>query len=161
MINQMGGQKAASISQVAQEVIKLGPEEIEAALRPETKNRGQNIMVVEDHDDTRLMLRQMLQLKGYRVVEAANGWEAVKIAHRERPDLILMDLNLPMLDGIAVTCLIRDGEQLRDVPIVAVTADNTADSRADASDAEFTDYMTKPLDFDQLDNLLARLLPKA
>ena len=64
-------------------------------------------MVVEDYDDTRMMLRQMLESKGYRVVEAINGQEAVDLTHRERPDLILMDLDLPILDGIAATQHIR------------------------------------------------------
>ena len=80
------------------------------------------IMVVEDYDDTRMLLKQGLEMLGYSVLEASNGQEAVDIADRERPDLILMDLDLPILDGIAATQRIRQQEHMESVPIVAVTA---------------------------------------
>ena len=80
------------------------------------------VMVVEDYDDTRLLLRRALEMRGYRVLEATNGEEAVNIAERERPDLILMDLDLPILDGIAATQQLRHKPALNTVPIIAVTA---------------------------------------
>jgi CheY-like chemotaxis protein len=116
------------------------------------------IMVVEDYDDTRFMLRQALESKGYRVIEAVDGWEAVQVATRERPDLILMDLNLPVLDGITVTDILRGNEELNGVPVVAITAHNTTDSRADAVEAGCAEYLAKPIDIDQLQSLVARLL---
>ena len=79
-------------------------------------------MVVDDHEDTRLLLRHVLETKGYRVLEAINGQEAVDIADREHPDLILMDLDLPILDGISATQRIRHQAKMVSVPIVAVTA---------------------------------------
>jgi CheY-like chemotaxis protein len=118
------------------------------------------VMVVEDFEDNRFMMRRLLEMSGYHVLEAVNGAEAVEIARRERPDLILMDLSLPLLDGLAATRRIRQEESLRDVPIVAVSAHDTADFHADALAAGCNDYVTKPIDFDQLEALLVKLLPK-
>jgi CheY-like chemotaxis protein len=122
-------------------------------------NRHSTVMVVEDFEDNRFMMRRLLELSGYRVLEAINGEEAVKKAQLERPDLILMDLSLPLLDGLAATRRIREVEDLRDIPIVAVSAHDTSDFHADALAAGCNDYVTKPIDFDQLEALLARLLP--
>jgi CheY-like chemotaxis protein len=118
------------------------------------------IMVVEDFEDNRFMMRRLLEMSGYRVLEAVNGEEAVELAQRERPGLILMDLSLPQLDGLAATRRIRQHPEMRDVPIVAVSAHDTADFHADALAAGCNDYVTKPIDFDQLEALLSRLLPK-
>ena len=118
------------------------------------------VMVVEDFEDNRFMMRRLLEMSGYRVLEAVNGEEAVELAHRERPQLILMDLSLPQLDGLAATRRIRQYPDMRDVPIVAVSAHDTADFHADALAAGCNDYVTKPIDFDQLEALLSRLLPK-
>ncbi|HEV2912279.1 MAG TPA: response regulator [Pyrinomonadaceae bacterium] len=118
------------------------------------------IMVVEDFEDNRFMMRRLLEMSGYHVLEAVNGEEAVEIARRERPNLILMDLSLPLLDGLAATRRIRQEASLRDVPIVAVSAHDTADFHADALAAGCNDYVTKPIDFDQLEALLGKLLPK-
>ena len=106
------------------------------------------------------MMRRLLEMSGYRVLEAINGEEAVELAQRERPHLILMDLSLPQLDGLAATRRIRQHVDLRNVPIVAVSAHDTADFHADALAAGCNDYVTKPIDFDQLEALLQRLLPK-
>jgi two-component system cell cycle response regulator DivK len=119
------------------------------------------IMVVEDFEDNRFMMRRLLEMSGYHVLEAVNGEEAVEIARRERPHLILMDLSLPLLDGLAATRRIRQEASLRDVPIVAVSAHDTADCHADALAAGCNDYVTKPIDFDQLEALLGKLLPKS
>lgn len=120
----------------------------------------QTVMVVEDFEDNRFMMRRLLEMSGYHVVEAMNGEEAVEIAQREKPNLILMDLSLPLLDGLAATRRIREHAELRTVPIVAVSAHDTADFHADALAAGCNDYVTKPIDFDQLEGLLSRLLPK-
>jgi len=119
------------------------------------------IMVVEDFEDNRFMMRRLLEMSGYHVLEAVNGEEAVELARRERPHLILMDLSLPLLDGLAATRRIRQEASLRDVPIVAVSAHDTADFHADALAAGCNDYVTKPIDFDQLEALLGKLLPKS
>ena len=115
-------------------------------------------MVVEDFEDNRFMMKRLLEMSGYRVLEAINGHEAVEMAKRERPDLILMDLSLPLLDGLSATRRIRQQPELKELPIVAVSAHDTSDFHADALAAGCNDYVTKPIDFEQLESLLARLL---
>ncbi|HEX7330146.1 MAG TPA: response regulator [Pyrinomonadaceae bacterium] len=114
------------------------------------------IMIVEDYDDTRLLLKQVLEELGYGVLEASNGQEAVDIADREHPDLILMDLDLPILDGIAATQRIR--QQSHMVPIVAVTAYPMSYSRVKAFAKGCNEYMSKPIDISELANLVNRYL---
>ena len=122
------------------------------------KITGATVLVVEDFDETRFMIKLSLELRGYRVLEALNGFEAVEIARRESLDLILMDLSLPLLDGFAATRRIREEARSRHVPIVAVTAHATAEYRVKALAAGFDEYVTKPIDFDKLGHLLNRLL---
>jgi two-component system, cell cycle response regulator DivK len=123
-----------------------------------SNNRQRTVLVVEDFEDNRFMMRRLLEMSGYRVVEAVNGEQAVEVAQRERPHLILMDLSLPLLDGLAATRRIRQQEELRRVPIIAVSAHDTSDFHADALAAGCNDYVTKPIDFEQLESLLSRLL---
>jgi two-component system, cell cycle response regulator DivK len=123
------------------------------------KLSGHTVMVVEDYDDTRLLLRQVLETRGYRVLEAINGQQAVDIAEREHPDLILMDLDLPILDGIAATQRIRQNAELTRVPIVAVTAYPMSYTRVKAFAKGCDDYMAKPIDLTELTELLTRYLP--
>ena len=127
-----------------------------------SENNGASltVLVVEDFEDNRFMMRRLLEMSGYRVIEAVNGKQAVEAAVSERPDLILMDLSLPMLDGLAATRRIREAEGLGRVPIVAVSAHDSADFHAEALAAGCNEYVTKPIDFDQLVQLLDRLTAK-
>ena len=115
-------------------------------------------MVVEDYDDTRALLRRGLEILGYSVVEATNGHEAVEIADRERPDLILMDLDLPILDGIAATQRIRQQAEMENVPIVAVTAYPMSYTHVKAFAKGCNEYMPKPIDMTELAELVNRYL---
>ena len=115
-------------------------------------------MVVEDYDDTRLLLKIGLEQLGYSVLEASNGQEAVDIAGREHPDLILMDLDLPILDGIAATQRIRQHADLESVPIVAVTAYPMSYTHVKAFAKGCNEYMSKPIDMTELANLVNRYL---
>ena len=116
------------------------------------------IMVVEDYDDTRLLLRKGLEGLGYSVLEACNGQEAVEVAGRENPDLILMDLDLPILDGIAATQCIRQIANLEGVPIIAVTAYPLSFTHVKAFAKGCNEYMSKPIDMTELANLVNRYL---
>jgi CheY-like chemotaxis protein len=118
------------------------------------------VLVVEDFEDNRFMMRRLLEMSGYRVLEAVNGEQAVEAALGERPDLILMDLSLPKLDGLAATRRIRQHDALSKTPIVAVSAHDTTDFHADALAAGCNEYVTKPIDFDQLEALLKKLLQR-
>ncbi len=126
----------------------------------EREGSGLTVLVVEDFEDNRFMMRRLLEMSGYRVVEAVNGEQAVEVAADERPDLILMDLSLPKLDGLAATRRIRQHDGLKKVPIVAVSAHDTADFHADALAAGCNEYVTKPIDFDQLESLLSSLVKR-
>jgi two-component system, cell cycle response regulator DivK len=116
-------------------------------------------MVVEDYDDTRLLLKLGLEGWGYSVLEASNGQEAVDIAAREHPDLILMDLDLPILDGIAATQHIRQQPDLESIPIVAVTAYPMSFTHVKAFAKGCNEYMAKPIDMTELERLVSRYLP--
>jgi two-component system cell cycle response regulator DivK len=127
---------------------------------PETNGAGLTVLVVEDFEDNRFMMRRLLEMSGYRVLEAVNGKQAIETALSERPDVILMDLSLPMLDGLAATRRIREQDSLSRVPIVAVSAHDSADFHAEALAAGCDEYVTKPIDFDHLVQLLDRLIKK-
>jgi len=116
------------------------------------------ILVVEDVDDNRYFMRLELEQLGYLVIEAEDGAKAVEIALRERPDIILMDLTLPVMDGLIATAMIRNHEEMREVPIIAVTAHQTTDLRAEAKASGFNAYVTKPIDIAWLDELIKGLL---
>ncbi len=121
-------------------------------------NAPLTVLVVEDYDDTRHLMRIELEQRGFRIVEATNGEEAVSAAVRERPPIILMDIGLPVIDGIAATRRLREREETRDSLIVAVTAHHESEYRAKALGAGCNAYVTKPIDFDWLRDLLDRLL---
>lgn len=117
------------------------------------------ILVAEDTDDIRLMIRVMLENKGHCVVEAANGREAVELAISENPDVILMDLSMPVMDGIEATKQLRGRLETYRMPIIAVTA-HCADSawRARAIAAGCTECVSKPVNFKWLDHLIDRVM---
>jgi two-component system cell cycle response regulator DivK len=116
------------------------------------------ILVVEDTPDTRLLIKLMLEFEGYHVLEAENGLDGVEMARRERPDAILMDMSLPVLDGCQATMLIREEPALGAVPIIACTAYNKWAWRGKAILAGCTDFITKPIDFKGLLAMLSRYL---
>src|SRR5262245_35159278 len=116
------------------------------------------LLLVEDTEDNRFMMRRLLEMEGYKVVEARNGEEAVKVAQQEIPALILMDLSLPVIDGLAATKLIRRLPEFKKTPIIAVSAHDTADFEEEALGAGCNSYLTKPIDFVELEKLIAKLL---
>lgn len=113
------------------------------------------ILLVEDVDDTRYFMRLELEHLGYRVIEAEDGKRAVELALQEHPDIILMDLSLPNLDGLEATRLIREDQQMQEVPIVAITAHQEANFRQGAKASGFDAYVTKPIDMDWLSELIS------
>jgi CheY-like chemotaxis protein len=114
------------------------------------------ILIVEDTFDSRLMMKCLIESYGYRVITADNGQEAIEMAQAEEPDLILMDIRMPILDGVDATQIIRafSGPEL---PILGVTAfDNRFDHQA--LEAGCNEILSKPLDFDNLENVLNKYL---
>lgn len=117
------------------------------------------IVVAEDFEDTRFMIRRVLEMSGYHVLEATNGRDAVAIVQKQCPDLILMDLNMPELDGLNATEQIRECKTVcKDVPILAITAFDTIGMKNAALEAGCNGYLTKPLDFQRLEVIISRIL---
>jgi CheY-like chemotaxis protein len=117
------------------------------------------VLLVEDTDAVRIVLRMQLIILGYRVLEARNGVEAVEAARRERPDLILMDIGLPVLDGLTAARLLLDTPETKHIPVVALTAFSDPDTYARALAAGCREYAAKPIEMKELGEVIARNLP--
>ena len=124
----------------------------------ERDRKDLKVLLVEDFEDTRLFMRLALEDQGFIVFEAENGQAAVESASREKPDVILMDLTLPLMNGFEATKLIRRNDALKNVPIIAITAHQEDDFRSDAKASGFDAYVTKPIDVNWLKELIAGLL---
>ncbi|MEP6992548.1 MAG: response regulator [bacterium] len=107
---------------------------------------GQTILLVEDNEDNRIIYTTVLRHVGYTVVEALDGAQALALARSERPDLILMDISLPEIDGWEVTRILRQEAGTRDIPIIALTAHALQDDREKAVKVGFTAYLAKPVE---------------
>ena len=116
------------------------------------------IMIVDDYEDMRQLTRLALKTLGYRVVEAANGEEAVELAQAEMPDLIIMDLSMPHLDGFAAIHRIRRLLGLRDVNVIAFSAHTALEVREDALAAGCCDFLPKPVNLEVLKAAVERCL---
>jgi len=119
-----------------------------------------SVLLVEDTEDSRFMMRRLLEMAGYSVLEARNGEEAVVVTRDQSPDVILMDLSLPVIDGLQATRLIRDLPHSQDTPIVVVSAHDTADFEAEARAAGCDQYLTKPIDFTELEQVIRGLVSR-
>ena len=115
-------------------------------------------MLVEDDQANRELLARYLILLGYRIVLALDGAQAVQLAQTERPDLILMDMRLPVMDGWEATRRIKAGTMTRSIPVMALTAYAMDDERRRCLEAGCDDYETKPLEFPRLLTKLRSML---
>ncbi len=118
---------------------------------------SKKVLIVEDYPDIRTMMKFLVESFGYEVIEAADGNEAVEKVQKCIPDLILMDLSLPNMDGLTATQIIRKFDGLGKVPIIAVTAYGNSFYRR-AIEAGCDDLINKPLDFNNLEPLLQQYL---
>jgi two-component system, chemotaxis family, CheB/CheR fusion protein len=117
------------------------------------------VLVVDDMVDNTIVISLDLQQQGYRVVTASDGEQAVKAASKTYPDIILMDIGMPELDGLGAARKIREIDALRSIPIIAITAFGTEGFQYAARDAGFDGYLMKPIDFERLHELMRKLLP--
>ena len=108
------------------------------------------ILIVEDNEMNRDMLSRRLERKGYDVVMAEDGKKGVDMSKSDNPDLILMDLSLPVMDGWEATSTIKADEETKSIPIIVLTAHAMAGDREKALDAGADEYDTKPIDFKRL-----------
>ena len=114
------------------------------------------ILLVEDNEMNRDMLSRRLAKKGFEIVIAEDGERGVAMAASETPDLILMDMSLPVIDGWEATRRIKEGDATRSIPIIALTAKAMMDEREELLSYGFTDYISKPID----DEILIRIIEK-
>lgn len=103
------------------------------------------ILIVEDNDDNMVLVRDVLTSRGYTVIEAVDGQQGLDLAQSERPDLIIMDLSLPLVDGWTVVRQLKADPELRRIPVVALTAHAMVGDREKALDAGCDDYLAKPI----------------
>ena len=120
-----------------------------------------NILLVEDNEMNRDMLSRRLERKGYTVTCAVDGREGVAKAQSQKPDLILMDMSLPVLDGWVATQQLKGDAATRAIPVIALTAHAMAEDEKKAREAGCDDYDTKPIELDRLLSKIQRLLGNA
>ena len=108
---------------------------------------GQTVLLVEDNELNRNMMVRRLNRAGFEVVTASNGQQALDVMQSEQPGIVLMDMNLPILDGWAASRRAKENERIRHIPIIALTAHATEDHKVYALEAGCDDYVTKPVDF--------------
>lgn len=116
------------------------------------------VLIVDDNNDNLVLISLALQDFGYRVVTARDGEEAIQIAMMAKPQLILMDIAMPKMDGLDATRRIRNDPAFQEVPIIALTAFGTDGFRRAAAEAGFDGYLTKPIEFERLRSLMNALL---
>ena len=107
---------------------------------------GQTVLLVEDNEDNRIIYSTVLRHVGYGVVEALDGVRAIELARSVKPDIILMDISIPEIDGWEATRILRQDPDTRDIPIVALTAHALADDRERATALGFSAYLAKPVE---------------
>lgn len=125
------------------------------------KESTKKILVVDDNQDNRELVVKVLKNKGYEVIEAVDGEDALQKAEVERPSLILMDLSLPRMDGYEVTRSLKSMEDCKEIPIVALTAHAMKGDREKAFSAGCIGYISKPVDVRELPELIRSYLKDA
>ena len=122
----------------------------------EMEGTGKKILVVDDKEDARRLLRKILKLRGYNIIEAGTGQDAIELARKEFPDLILMDIRLPgECDGLEATRRIKAIPRLAHTPILAVTASVRPEDQQQTFDAGCSGFIRKPVDIDELPRQVA------
>ena len=111
---------------------------------------GERILVVEDNEMNMKLVRDVLQATGYATLEATSGEEAIEVARTHAPALVLMDVQLPGIDGIEALARLRRDEQTTSIPVLALTAQAMSGDREQFLDAGFDGYLAKPVDVDEL-----------
>jgi DNA-binding response OmpR family regulator len=120
--------------------------------------RARSVLIADDHEDTRLMLRTILEMNGFYVLEATDGETTVQLTKKERPDMVLMDFSLPIFDGLTALQLIRANETTAEVPIIFLSGWAGPAAQIAAREAGCNDYLVKPVNLEQLLQLIERRL---
>jgi len=122
------------------------PSTIARASLDHSSSAGQRLLLVEDNEDNRTIYSTVLRYLGYEVIEAVDGLQAVALARSEQPDLILMDISIPGMDGWEATRVLRQDPATQEIPIIALTAHALPDDRKRAAEVGFTSYLAKPIE---------------
>lgn len=117
------------------------------------------VLVVEDYPDVRKIMKILISRRGYEVLEATDGYDAVEKARQYKPDLILMDLAMPIMDGVTATQIIRETDAFQKTPIIGLTAYAAAYNEK-AIEAGCNEVINKPLEFENIEPLLKQYLPE-
>jgi len=112
------------------------------------------ILIAEDFEDNRIALKLILNHTGFDVIEAENGQQAIEAVRREEPDLVLMDITLPVIDGLQATREIRSDEKFGQLPIIVVSAHDNEEIRREAAEAGGSEYISKPIEIGELKKLI-------
>ena len=123
-----------------------------------TRSKAHTLLVVDDYEDSLQLLTSFLSHEGYNILTTGTAEEAVEVAIRRRPDLILMDIGLPGLDGLSAVWRIREQPELADVPVIIISAHDSYDLREEATSAGCKGYLAKPLDVKELKQLIQGVL---
>ena len=134
------------------------PSTIARASLDHSSSAGQRLLLVEDNEDNRTIYSTVLRYLGYQVIEAVDGLQAVALARSEHPDLILMDISIPGMDGWEATRVLRQDPATQEIPIIALTAHALPDDRKRATDVGFTSYLAKPIEPNAVVTEVRRLL---
>src|SRR6266852_67383 len=116
------------------------------------------ILIVDDYEDNRQMMRKLLEMIGYRVLEADNGLDALRLTQQERPNLVIMDLGLPLLSGTEAARMIRETPETSEIPIIILSAYDAASARDELIVSRCNGYLTKPVDYPTLEKTIQALL---
>lgn len=120
--------------------------------------KRKKILVVEDNEKNRILMRYVLEYGGYTVIEAEDGAEGIDAARRERPDLIFMDVQMPVMDGVTALAVLRKDPETRDIKVVALTSFTMKGDRERIVAAGFDDYLSKPVNTRRLPEMVRTLL---
>jgi len=123
-------------------------------------NSPKRVLLVDDFEDSRIGLKKLLEIEGYEVIEAADGAQAIESALSSRPDIILMDLSLPGIDGFSATQRIKEDAAMNRVPIIVLSAHDEEHIEPMIEKAGWVDFVTKPVDFEALLVRMAKYLPE-
>ena len=118
--------------------------------------RRARILVVEDNEMNKVLVREILTLHGYEVIEAISGQEALEMISTHRPDIVLMDLNLPEMDGITATKIIKSDEESKNIPVIALTASAMKGDEERVLKEGFDGYVPKPIEMKKLLDSVSR-----
>jgi two-component system cell cycle response regulator DivK len=132
-----------------------------AGRQPEARVTGKTVMIVEDNELNMKLFHDLLDAHGYRTLQTRSGMEALKLAREHRPDLILMDIQLPEVSGLEVTKWLKDDEELRDIPVIAVTAFAMKGDEERIRQGGCEAYLSKPISIGTFLEAVRRFLGEA